>query len=441
MFTHEGIRQRSRLLFGCAILALTVSTLASAATLCVQKNGASSCQKTIGAAVSAAAPGDVIYVWPGVYKEQVTITQPVSLVAVPDSHTVIDATGLANGIFINGMSAAPNAGVSNVVVSGFDVRNANFEGILVANASDVTLSENHVHGNNQSLDITAATCTGISAFETNESEDCGEGIHLMGADHATVLGNKIDRNSGGILISDETGPSQNNLITGNQVHDNPYDCGITMASHGPATSVIPTAKGPYGVWNNTISHNASYRNGTQLPGAGAGVGIFAPFPGTAASGNTVIDNDIRNNGLPGVTMHNHASAPAPAPPINLNNNTIVGNHISGNAADTADAATSGPTGINIYSTAPITGTVIAQNDIDNEAIAIAFNAPSGQLNVHFNDFPNSIGIDNLGAGSVDASQNWWNCDKGPGSGRCASVTGTGVTTAPWLWNPPYSGSH
>lgn len=441
MFTHEPIRQGSRLLFAGALLALTAVPLASAATLCVQKNGASSCQKTIGAAVSAAAPGDVIYVWPGVYKEQVTITQPVSLVAVPDSHTVIDATGLPNGIFIDGMSAAPNAGFSNVVVSGFDVRNANFEGILVANASDVTLSENHVHGNNQSLDITTATCTGISAFETNEGQDCGEGIHLMGADHATVLGNEIDRNSGGILISDETGPSQNNLITGNQVHDNPYDCGITMASHKPAISVIPTAKGPYGVWNNTISHNASYRNGTQLPGAGAGVGIFAPFPGTAASGNTVIDNDIRNNGLPGVTMHNHASAPAPAPPINLNNNTIVGNHISGNAADTADAATSGPTGINIYSTAPITGTVIAQNDIDNEAIAIAFNAPSGQLDVHFNDFPNSIGIDNRGAGTVDATQNWWNCDKGPGSGHCATVTGTGVATAPWLWDPPYSDSH
>lgn len=439
MLTCRTTLHRYRILFASALLALAAAPLSSAATLCVQKQGAWGCHKTISDAVSAAAPGDVIYVWPGVYSEQVTITQPVSLVAIPGSHTVIDAKGLSNGIFINGMAAAPGIGVSNVVVTGFDVRNANFEGILVANAFNVTLSDNHVHDNNQALDISAPACPNIPAFETNEGEDCGEGIHLMGADHATLLHNEVDENSGGILISDETGPSQNNLISENQVHDNPYDCGITMASHGPAISVIANAKGPYGVMNNTVSHNASWRNGIKQPGAGAGVGIFAPFPGTTASGNIVIDNDIRNNGLPGVTMHNHASAPSPAPPVNLNNNVIVGNHISGNAADTEDAATSGPTGINIYSTAPITGTVVAQNDIDNEAIGIAFKAPAGQLNAHFNDLPHGVGIDNMGAATVDATQNWWNCVTGPGSGHCASVNGTGVTTAPWLFIP--SDSH
>ena len=155
----------------------------------------------------------------------------------------------------------------------------------------------------------------------------------------------------------------------------------------------------------------------------------------------VIGNDLYNNGLPGVTMHNHASAPSPAPPVNMNNNSIIGNHISGNNADTEDAATTGTTGINLFSTAPVTGTVISGNDIDNEAIAIAYNVPAGQLNVHFNDFPRSIGIDNIGAGTVDATENWWNCSQGPGSGRCASVTGTGVTTTPWLFVPPPGESH
>ena len=235
--------------------------LASAATLCVQKQGLLGCQKTIGAAVSAAAPGDVIYVAPGVYKEAVTITQSVSLVALPGTHTVIDATSLPNGIFIDGRSGAPNAGVSNVVVSGFDVRNANFEGILVVNGSNVTLADNHVHGNNQSLDIATGACPNIPTFETNEGDDCGEGIHLMATDHATVRNSEIDHNAGGILITDETGPSQYNLITGNQVHDNPFDCGITLASHGPATALVPAVSLPYGVWNNTISYNASFHNG------------------------------------------------------------------------------------------------------------------------------------------------------------------------------------
>jgi hypothetical protein len=220
------------------------------------------------------------------------------------------------------------------------------------------------------------------------------------------------------------------------VHDNPFDCGITMASHGPATSVIPTARVSFGIMHNTIAHNDSFHNGFEVPGAGAGVGIFAPFPGTTAWANVVYDNNIRNNGLPGVTMHNHAAAPAPAPPVNLNDNVIVGNHISGNAADTEDAATSGPTGINVYSVAPITGTVISQNDIDDEAIAVAFKAPSGQLNVHLNDFEiHGIGVDNLGTGTVDATENWWNCLTGPGTPRCSTVAGSGVNSTPWLLFP------
>lgn len=431
MSARHLVPLRPRSFLAAAVLTLAIP--AFAATACVQPQGHFGCQKTIGAAVAAAAPGDVIYVWPGVYKEMVTITQSVSLVAIPGSHTVIDATGLSNGIFINGMSAAPMPGVANVVVSGFDVRNANFEGILVVNGSNITLTDNHVHGNDVSLDISAGTCPGQPAFETNEGDDCGEGIHLMAADHSIVRESEIDHNAGGILISDETGPNQNNLITGNSVHDNPYDCGITLASHGPAPGV--TATGPFGVWNNTISHNSSFHNGTQLPGAGAGVGIFAPFPGTTNTGNVVVGNDLYNNGLPGVTMHNHASAPSPAPPVNMNNNEIVGNHISGNGADTDDAATSGPTGINLFSTAPVTGTVISGNDIDNEAIAIAYNVPSGQLNVHFNDLPRSVGIDNIGTGTVDATENWWNCPTGPGAGHCASVTGPNISTAPWLFTP------
>ena len=409
---------------------------ANAATLCVNKNGRAGCSSTISAAVAAASPGDTIVVARGIYKEDVLITKSLSLIARGNDNPTIDATGLSNGIFINGMSAAPKVGVANVLISGFTVHNANFEGILVANAYDVTLRGNHVLYNDDSLDIGDGTCPNIPAFETNEGDDCGEGIHLMGAVHATVVGNEVERNSGGILISDETGPSRGNLITGNFVHDNPFDCGITMASHGPATSVIPSATVSYGVFRNTIAHNVSERNGYQVPGAGAGVGIFAPFPGTTASANVVIDNDLLDNGMPGVALHNHAAAPAPAPPVNLNDNVIVGNHFSGNAADTADAATSGPTGINVYSVAPITGTVISQNTFDNEKVNVAFKAPVGQLSVHFNNFNNrGIGVDNLGSGTVNATDNWWQCPNGPGGHGCATAVGSGLYLSPWLPSP------
>ena len=422
-------------LFGLGLLSLS-ATFSSAATICVNPHGLFGCKSTISAAVAAASPGDTVQVFQGTYKEQVVITATLSLIAAPGSNPVIDATGLGNGIFVNGLSTAPNPGVANVLISGFTIKNANFEGILVVSASNVTIVGSHVLNNNKSVDIDNGTCPNIPAFETNEGDDCGEGIHLMGADHSSVVNNEVENNSGGILITDETGTSHNNLISGNSVHDNPFDCGVTLASHGPATSVIPSAKLPFGVFDNTISHNDVARNGFQVPGAGAGVGIFAPFPGTRDSGNVVIDNDLHDNGLPGVTMHNHAAAPAPAPPVNMDDNSVIGNRIWGNGKDTEDAATSGPTGINLFSVAPVNGTVVSQNSIFDESIAIAFNAPSGQVSAHLNNFfLNGIGVDNIGTGKVDAIYNWWGCAAGPGVPSCATIPLPGVTFKPWLTAP------
>jgi parallel beta-helix repeat protein len=413
-----------------AYLVVAVAAFAaSPATLCVNPQGKFGCQATIGAAVAAAAPGDLILVHAGTYDEQVVVTKPLSLVAAGDGLVTIDASSEPNGIFIDGISSAPNAGIANVVVSGFTIRNANFEGVLVVNASNVTIAGNHVTENDQSLDIAASTCPGTPAFETDEGDDCGEGIHLMGADHATVTRNDVDRNSGGILISDETGISQANVISENHVHDNPYDCGITMASHPPATSVIPSATVSFGVLHNTVAHNVSDHNGFQVPGAGAGVGMFAPIPGTATSGNVVMNNDLLDNGDPGVAMHNHVAGPG----VNLNDNIIVGNYFSGNAADQADTATAGPTGINIQAQVPVTGIVVDGNVFDNEAIDLAFKAPSGQIDAHFNNFSNGIGVDNLGNGTVDATENWWHCASGIGV-RCAAADGA-VSQIPFLTAP------
>jgi nitrous oxidase accessory protein NosD len=418
-----------------AVVTVAACGVASAANICVEPGGFFGCKSTISAAVAVANSGDVILVGQGTYNEQVTITKTLSLVAAPFAHPVINAKGLSNGIFINGMATAPLPGVTGVIVQGFKVQNANYEGILVANASDVILLDNHVLNNNKSLVPSTGSCPGIPAFETNEGMDCGEGIHLMATDHASVLRNVVENNSGGVLITSETGPSTSNLVKGNDVHDNPYACGITMAGHPAANASGPIAGLPYPISHNVISHNQSHHNGLGLPGAGAGVGIFAPFPGTSNTANVIVGNDLYNNGLPGVTMHNHASAPPPAPGISLNDNVIIGNRIHGNAADTADAATSGPTGINIYSTAPVTGIMIEQNDFNDEAINIAFKVPAGTLNVHFNDFnSNNVGVDNLGAGTVSATENWWNCITGPGS-HCSKTVGSGITTTPWLLLP------
>jgi parallel beta-helix repeat protein len=379
---------------------------------------------TISTAVAAAASGDTVSVAAGTYKEMVTIGVPLSLIGADAATTVIEAKGLANGIYVDGID---NKNLAGVFISGFTVQNANFEGILVTNASGITISGNIVQGNDVSL--AGQSCPGIPAFETGEAFDCGEAIHLSGADHSTVSGNTVQNNSGGILISDDTAAAHDNLIAGNLVTNNSLDCGITLASHVPAALTKSTTA--LGVYSNSVVGNQSIQNG--LKGEGAGVGIFASAPGTAAYGNVVFNNTLTGNELPGVSVHGHT------PHQNLNNNVIIGNTISGNGADTDDAFTPGTAGINYFSVTPVSGVVISQNIITGQALDVAVRAP-GSVSVSRNSFVRgSVGVANLGTGTVAADNNYWGCYVDPRVpsqfGFCAGTQGA-VSINTWLTAAP-----
>ena len=399
--------------------------------LCVNPGGKGGCAATIGAAVAAAAPNDIIRVGKGTYHENVVITKPLSLLGDGSENTIIDATGLLNAITVDGgHDGAHIDGVAHVIISGFQAQNANAQGIVVSNAFDVTISNNHVTGNDRSLNVEALTCPPLPAyFQGGEGFDCGEGIHLSGVHHSTVANNLVNHNAGGILISDDTGPNHDNLISGNIVEDNPFDCGITIASHhfvppGPHPPTDPLL----GIYHNTIIGNTSQRNGL-VTGEGAGVGLFAGPPGAQNNGNVIANNILRDNALPGVAMHTHA------PDQTLNGHLIVGNTISGNGPD-SDPGTTVPTGISIFSPISVlSGIVISQNVIQGEGIDIGVNA-GGSIQAHFNSFFGDTGIDNIGSlAAIDATANWWKCSGGPAANGCSTVTGSGITTNPWLAKP------
>jgi len=411
-----------------ATFLLGTSALAMGATKCVNPGGTGGCFASINAAVAAAASNDTIKVAAGTYHEDVVIPKPLSIVGAGAGHSIVDATGLANGFDVDGHH---HSGLSHVVVTGFTVRHANFQGILITDSSYVTIWDNHVTGNDRSLHLgPPPTCPGLPAyFAAGEGMDCGEGIHLSGVTHSTIGSNLVEHNAGGILISDDTGLTSDNLISGNVVTENPFDCAITLASHHFEFALNPA----FGVFHNTVAGNTITRNGLATH-EGAGVGIFAGPPGGQNYGNVIIGNTMEGNGLPGVTMHSHG------PFQNLNNNLIVGNRIANNGPD-ADAPTSGPTGIVVFSDTaagapPITGTVISQNVISHEEIDIAV-ATNGSVDAHLNSLldKHDTGVANLSGGTVDARENWWGCKDGPADNKCAQIVGPNVAFDPWLTKP------
>ncbi len=378
-------RKRSRtvgLVFLAAVAATVIGAApaaASSTTLYVSPGGsdAGGCTsanpcKTIGHAVSVAAPGDRIVVRRGTYTE--TVTVPVTLHLVGRHWPTIDATGQQNGVVITGAAASGSS------LRGFKIENATQEGVVAMQTSWVTIADNVVAGNDQGMFSTSPT--GECAPVGEIPGDCGEGIHLMTVAHSRVSGNAITRNAGGILVTDEFGPTHANVISWNHVWRNDFDCGITVPGHNPnaVSSTGQPQPSMAGVYGNRIVHNVVNRNG--LKGEGAGILFAGAGPGTGSYDNFVGWNTTNGNELAGITVHSHA------PDTDVNGNRFVGNWAShNNLGGDPDAGVTKSTDILVFSAGdPITGTVARGNHLSHAFFGIwTLNAHTRLAHNHFDD--------------------------------------------------------
>ena len=199
------------------------------------------------------------------------------------------------------------------------VSGATGEGILATGSlksgsiSHVTIQDNRVVGNDlggipPSTGVGYPQCEAVGGVPGHR----GQGIHLMGVADSVIRDNYDSGNTGGILITDEFGPTHNNLVEDNIVTGNQYDL---------------------------------FANATA---------------GTGSYDNLVEDNHIAGNDLSGVTMHAHTVGPGQFE--DLNGNKIVDNVIGQNnlGGDRLDGSQSDPstTGILVFSgTVPVNVTI------------------------------------------------------------------------------------
>lgn len=353
--------------------------------------------RSITRAVALAHAGEEVDVSSGSYPGEVVLNKRLTIRGLDSP--IVNAHGDDRGILIQGASAAGS------VVQGLVVENATYEGILALGTARVTIAHNVVRDNDRGFFVGGPVAEDTSYERVHHftgeckanglppgssghppgvepvdlrAGGCGESLHLASTSYSRVVDNLVVDNIGGIYLTDESGPAAHNLIAGNTVRGNIYDCGITLASHSQKAATADGRPRPRlgGVYDNTITRNVSDGNGVRVPGAG--ILVAAAYPGAAAYGNRIIDNTVNDNGLPGIALHSHERHQ------DLNGNIILDNVVGRNALGGShggpgdgDAGIHQTAGILVWSAVvKITQIQVSGNRIDNNYFGIwTKNAP------------------------------------------------------------------
>jgi nitrous oxidase accessory protein NosD len=331
---------------------------------------------TISAALAAAPAGATIRVCSGTYAETVVVDGKRVHLVGDDATIAPPTTNDTAGVTIEGDGARGSS------LTGFSITGAQQEGLLVQHTSDVTIAHNRVIDNDLACQP-----------QVNPNLDCGEGLHLRAVSHSQILDNEVSHNTGGIHITDgvpagsigatafgytsPSGPSFDNLIEGNSVIANLWDCGISLPSHNSNAVGNPAAGG---VYDNTVTKNLVLDNGTS-GGGGAGILMATPFPGTAAYSNTVTHNVVAGNGHSGVAIHSHA------PGQDVHGNVIEYNEIGrNNSIGDRSAGVSQTAGVIVFSAVvPVVGTVVTHNRFIDDYYGIWLQNAPGTNTSHNTD--------------------------------------------------------
>lgn len=231
----------------------------------------------IQSAIDAASPGDIILISPGVYYENLrisNITQGVALQGINRNTCIIDGKRQGRAIDFS-PSALPCR------ISGLTIRNGSLAswgemgaGIRIVTGTDVEIS-NCIIAHNE-ITYNGDTGSGGGIYCASSS-----GRPLIEIKNNLISDNSVAYSGGGILLSPCIGPAKilNNVITNNTAHI--YGGGISMTSGE--------------VVGNVIEGNQAHEYG----GAGIycgwqGVGIY--LIGHALIANNIIKNNVKFKG-------------------------------------------------------------------------------------------------------------------------------------------------
>ena len=285
---------------------------------------------SLAEAIEAAAPGETIFVWEGIYTESLQLNKGLKIIGNSSTNTSVDisSTGdyaplhiccsvdvlIANLSFTGSLENGYGIGISssdNVTIIGCNVTGNGF-GIYAWGSSNVTISDSVIFDNTRAGIVIEGVMETVLLVDNHIISNAQEGIRLSGSEFSPisdilVMDNIINNNREGIkLIADGV------MIDGNDISNN--DIGILMDKASNNTlNGNDISDNPHGIQlidsnNNTIKNNSIIQSVT------AGLDL------KDSHSNSIIDNHVHSN-KEGVYLETSSS------------NIIDGNNISDNAAN------------------------------------------------------------------------------------------------------------
>jgi parallel beta-helix repeat protein len=396
---------------------------------------------TIQGGINLANIGDTVFVYSGIYTENVLVDKSINLTGQDNKTTIIDGQATGDGVYVtsdwvnitgftvtNGDygihldSTSNNMIMNNIVHSNAD------EGMFLFSSSNNIITNNNLSQNYYGIHIRESSNnnTVVNNIVWNNSIN---GIYLSKLSYNQIINNRISHNGGnGIFLF----TALNNTLKANDISNNSHGIYFTSSSRNNTLMDNRITNNDYGIyfglsWNNTIKDNEilySTWHGLRIS--------------SSSTNNTVTNNNISFNGRHGIMLsltstsnyisHNRISNNADG--FNLSsssNNTILHNDISSNF------------NIGIYLSSSLNCTIL-NNTVLNNLIGIYLTDSVNNSVFHNNIIDNSnqayddASFNNDWDGGYPLSGNFWSDWTEPDNlkGPSQNITGSdGIVDNPY----------